>query len=64
MKSINHWFYQLPNGDTAPNMKELRALTGKSVTTLRKLIQKEIIMKIYTEQKLRSYDTTEELRVR
>lgn len=55
MKSSN-WIYILQNGDTASNMKELRLITGRSVTVLRKLIKKGDIVKMKNEQMLRSYE--------
>ena len=52
----NNWYYLLPDGTTAPNMKELRSITGRSVTVLRKLIRKGEIIKITNKQMLRSYE--------
>lgn len=58
------WHYQLPDGTTAPNMKKLKEITGRSVTTLRSLIRKREIKKVYYEQMLRSHGENQELRVR
>ena len=56
MNSKKNSVYLLQNGDTASNMKELRSITGRSVTVLRKLIKKGEILKITNEQMLRSYE--------
>ena len=62
MNSNNNWVYLLQNGEVASNMKELRSITGRSVTVLRKLIKKGEIIKVNNEQMLSSYAETKELR--
>ena len=45
-KQNRTWFYQLPDGSTAVNMKEAREKMNLGVQGFRALVRKEIVKKI------------------
>ena len=50
------WYYLLPNGSTADNMREAREKMGLGVQGFRALVRKEIVKKITITSKTTEYE--------
>ena len=53
---INNWYYLLPDGTTAPNMKEARERLGLGTQGFRALVRKGIVKKITEQAKTSGYE--------
>lgn len=50
------WYYLLPDGTTAPNMKEARERLGLGTQGFRALVRKGIVKKITEQTKTSGYE--------
>ena len=50
------WYYILPDGTKAPNMKDARSKLGLGTQGFRALVRKGIVKKIYEQAKTTRYE--------